>query len=146
MKRRSRTRRILKWAGAVGVVLLLIAWTVTLRWAVHLGNGTSVVTLYRGSFSVYSLRSPTFMGRGGPGVWDGLVILDTDSVVPYLLPRGYWDATAISACVPIWTLLVFLAIPTSVLWWWDRRVSAGQCQACGYDLTGNVSGVCPEMG
>ena len=24
--------------------------------------------------------------------------------------------------------------------------SAGQCTACGYDLTGNVSGVCPECG
>ncbi len=27
-----------------------------------------------------------------------------------------------------------------------RRRAAGQCQACGYDLTGNVSGRCPESG
>jgi hypothetical protein len=27
-----------------------------------------------------------------------------------------------------------------------RRVSRGRCQLCGYDLTGNVSGVCPECG
>jgi hypothetical protein len=27
---------------------------------------------------------------------------------------------------------------------WRRQ--RGQCPACGYDLTGNVSGVCPECG
>jgi len=27
-----------------------------------------------------------------------------------------------------------------------RRKRAGRCQLCGYDLTGNVSGVCPECG
>ena len=27
-----------------------------------------------------------------------------------------------------------------------RRHALGDCQRCGYDLTGNVSGVCPECG
>jgi hypothetical protein len=27
-----------------------------------------------------------------------------------------------------------------------RRLRPGHCPACGYDLTGNVSGVCPECG
>ena len=27
-----------------------------------------------------------------------------------------------------------------------RRITCGLCPACGYDLTGNVSGVCPECG
>ena len=27
-----------------------------------------------------------------------------------------------------------------------RRVAAGLCASCGYDLTGNTSGVCPECG
>jgi rubrerythrin len=33
-------------------------------------------------------------------------------------------------------------------WWWDRRSKTrfGHCQKCGYNLTGNVSGVCPECG
>ncbi|HWE93601.1 MAG TPA: hypothetical protein VG269_06460 [Tepidisphaeraceae bacterium] len=26
------------------------------------------------------------------------------------------------------------------------RVDRGCCQSCGYDLTGNVSGTCPECG
>ena len=28
----------------------------------------------------------------------------------------------------------------------QRRARAGRCTACGYDLTGNVSAVCPECG
>jgi hypothetical protein len=42
-------------------------------------------------------------------------------------------------------------------WWWfrgagkwhavrDARRSRGLCPGCGYDLTGNESGVCPECG
>ena len=27
-----------------------------------------------------------------------------------------------------------------------RRVLRGRCESCDYDLTGNVSGVCPECG
>jgi len=35
------------------------------------------------------------------------------------------------------------------LFWWDWRTPAppsGHCTKCGYDLTGNVSGRCPECG
>ena len=28
----------------------------------------------------------------------------------------------------------------------NLRSAGGQCARCGYDLTGNVSGVCPECG
>ena len=34
-----------------------------------------------------------------------------------------------------------------LLWWLDlRRIPPGHCPHCGYDLTGNVSGKCPECG
>ena len=41
---------------------------------------------------------------------------------------------------------MFVAIPTAILWWLDRRYRKGCCQKCGYNLTGNVSGTCPECG
>jgi rRNA maturation endonuclease Nob1 len=28
----------------------------------------------------------------------------------------------------------------------DPRYLAGHCHGCGYDLTGNISGTCPECG
>jgi hypothetical protein len=45
-----------------------------------------------------------------------------------------------------------LAIPYAAHAKWSReqrraeRIANGYCSACGYDLTGNVSGVCPECG
>ena len=49
--------------------------------------------------------------------------------------------------VPLWLVLVVLALPTAFLWWRDRRcIREGFCRKCGYDLTGNVSGRCPECG
>ena len=49
--------------------------------------------------------------------------------------------------MPLIPPLLVLIIPTAYLWWRDRRrIPPGHCQKCGYDLTGNVSGVCPECG
>jgi hypothetical protein len=49
--------------------------------------------------------------------------------------------------LPLWVPLVIIVVPTSYLWWSDRRpIPLGRCQNCGYDLTGNVSGRCPECG
>ncbi len=53
--------------------------------------------------------------------------------------------------IPYWALLLlFIAYPTRAfirgpLRRW-RRSRRGECLACGYNLTGNVSGVCPECG
>jgi hypothetical protein len=52
-----------------------------------------------------------------------------------------------SEMIPIVVLLS--AVP--VYWLVSRQprpkpVIPGQCPACGYDLTGNVSGTCPECG
>jgi len=48
---------------------------------------------------------------------------------------------------PVWPFAIALTLPTAALWIMRRRrFAAGHCQICGYDLTGNVSGVCPECG
>ena len=48
--------------------------------------------------------------------------------------------------VPVWLLVVAVGFPTTILWWRDRRPKAGFCKVCKYNLTGNVSGICPECG
>jgi hypothetical protein len=50
--------------------------------------------------------------------------------------------------VPDWFLiLVFAVLPfTSLLVQRGKRRQAGCCRSCGYNLTGNVSGICPECG
>ena len=51
------------------------------------------------------------------------------------------------AYLPLWMFLVPVTALAVVLWWGGRDTPApGHCQQCGYNLTGNVSGRCPECG
>ena len=54
-----------------------------------------------------------------------------------------WVPIAVTAALPAAWLLLFLArrllLPM-------RRERLGLCRSCGYDLTGNTSGTCPECG
>jgi hypothetical protein len=63
--------------------------------------------------------------------------------------RTWWGALV----VPHWAgVLIFVGLPARWIHraWHHRqqgvRVTRGLCVACGYDLTGNASGVCPECG
>jgi hypothetical protein len=48
--------------------------------------------------------------------------------------------------VPLWCPLLALALPTGFLFWRDRRQrDSSLCAKCCYNLTGNVSGICPEL-
>ena len=52
-----------------------------------------------------------------------------------------------SVVLPLWLPSAILFLPVAFFWWRDRRRrSPTACRSCGYDLTGNVSGVCPECG
>lgn len=49
--------------------------------------------------------------------------------------------------VPCWLVVLIAGCPIVLLLWYTRkRIPPGHCQKCGYNLTGNVSGVCPECG
>lgn len=52
--------------------------------------------------------------------------------------------------IPLWILLALFTTPPALVLWRARlrrlRIEAGRCPRCGYDLAGNVTGVCPECG
>ena len=49
--------------------------------------------------------------------------------------------------IPLPAVVIVLAIPAAGLWLFGRKpIAPGRCSNCGYNLTGNVSGVCPECG
>ncbi|MBN1490435.1 MAG: hypothetical protein JXA69_11015 [Phycisphaerae bacterium] len=56
------------------------------------------------------------------------------------------DATLWTLMVTLWyPAIAFAVLP--LLWWYRRaRPKPGCCRKCGYNLTGNVSGRCPECG
>lgn len=143
-----RKRRIAKWAGLVLCGLILAGGVASMwiafgfgdyanigcgRLAVHLGrfnfsNADAWVMMLdcgmerrlRGAFSLPEVSHfNDFSARGGAGV-------------RFML-------------IPLWLPLALATMPTAFLWH-RRRIPPGHCQRCGYDLTGNVSGRCPECG
>ncbi len=52
------------------------------------------------------------------------------------------------AVVPLWLLVVGFSFLVAYYFFWLPRHyhKAGHCRSCGYNLTGNTSGVCPECG
>lgn len=46
--------------------------------------------------------------------------------------------------IPLYAHFLAVAVPTLLAWrFWPKSPKPGHC-GCGYNLTGNVSGVCPE--
>lgn len=61
-----------------------------------------------------------------------------------LVPRVYHEFPSDEEWViPVWLPMLTTGLLLAVL---RRRVRPGYCNRCGYDLTGNVSGRCPECG
>ena len=60
----------------------------------------------------------------------------------------YWGEESFYLLAIVWFAPVMLiGVPFGLLQWWrGYRYPEGHCVRCGYNLTGNVSGVCPECG
>jgi hypothetical protein len=177
MRRRSRTRQVLKWIGTVLCVLLAIAWVISGWYHVQF-NGPHGTWVYRaacvrGTLVVWDAHDTARDVRQARqalaelrnmGMHDAALegerilgpVIRTLVVDPVPARRMserfvWWPQAQVSAVravrIPLWSLLLGVCAPTIILWWLDRRrIPPGHCHKCGYNLTGNVSGRCPECG
>src|SRR5262245_12350573 len=147
MRMHTRTARVILWSGLGVCVLIAVLWAV-------------------------SNDEPVVCGRSSSRFWDernhGLLIGDGTWVViwhgqveyirwggPFFvfLEPSTWGLPSIGRTplqaaiqMPLWAISAIVLIPTILAWRsLRRRPRPGYC-ICGYDLTGNVSGVCPECG
>jgi len=148
MRRRSRTCRVLKWVETVASLAVASVWVGSAFLFVRLPFGMSEAIAFRGGGCLlltgrsevggpmtFAVRVETGYGFGLHGRWSG---------------ASTWRAGGTTAYCwyPLWPALPVVVIPTALLWFVDRRrrILPGHCQKCGYNLTGNVSGRCPECG
>lgn len=140
----SRYLRIAKWIGLGIGLLIVIAWTFSLRYGAYAPIGkTTYVTSIAGLLDVVRVRHPKGPLRK-PEIWrsnrDGIGLVGPGAVTS---PRS----GSLYVQCPYWLLVFVVAIPTAVLFYRDRRCpTPGDCKTCGYNLTGSTTGICSECG
>jgi len=155
MFRPSRTRRILTWTGVGLSFLFVTSWMASL-WCgyaaqpapdIYFSICRGRVLLSHSNFDMQRVFRPSTGFRTYPREDFGF----TRPEFGLAPPAASGAAGATYIILPFWTLLLLPAIPTAWLWYRDRRLLSCSpdhlfCRGCGYDLTGNTSGVCPECG
>jgi hypothetical protein len=162
-----RKRDVVKWCSLSLLVLCVVAWV----W-----SSTRLCMYYRGRYDfafgggevdlevkAFPIAESRFRSVSGLNFDLGLtppvfrvsrchidVVHEDDDVDDGTLeaPRydGFdrWTARII---LPIWMITLPLTLITAWLWYRARpAIPPGHCAKCGYDLTDNVSGTCPECG
>jgi hypothetical protein len=142
MARLRRRWRVLKWAGLVQSLLIMAAWAASGLAGVQVTWMSSIwwLCLYNGALLVEWESLPS------PHIWSIMYREPYLLWAPWLV-RVNGNERIIGVFLPLWIPFLLVAVPTAWLWWIDRhRIPPGHCQKCGYDLTGNVSSICPECG
>ncbi len=133
--------------------LTLAAWLGSAAYWFYVSNGASL-TLHGsggvGVLHVYSkpmVRATYFAcGRKEWGLRRGQFPTLRPIQLWTVSPSTFGGPTTIT--LPLSLPFIFMLLPTAAMWLWPHRHrrTAGQCLGCGYNLTGNTSGVCPECG
>jgi hypothetical protein len=98
-------------------------------------------------FMAGMLRGAFGVASGGPMQWDFEFEWDPEGWEPPYTRLPAWRSIGPGweFTVPTWVVFLVVVVLTVIAF----RLSAvpeGCCLKCGYDLTGNVSGRCPECG
>lgn len=135
------TRRRLSRIGLAVTLLCLAAGLFSIPCYARLSVGSLTFTLGGASIKCHarSPQEPTFRFY----YFGWATGFEFFSMMPRLRdPYSGWVGVA----PPFYWSTALAALLTWYLCFTSLRFPKGHCQECGYDLTGNVSGVCPECG
>lgn len=153
MARLGRRWRVAKWAGMSATLLTGILWLLSVSNLVSFFRADDPVSVGLADGAFYVVLWPVWRpatkpsgiycpSRKSMGIAVYLIarLSPTSKLRPTFLPER-------CLVIPIWNLVLLAGTPTAYLCYRDRRrIPIQCCQACGYDLTGNTSGICPECG
>ena len=144
---RHRLRRRMKWAGTLGCATIATLFVSSIFCSVVFCGLDRVYVIAHGCAKIITSDYPYRTV--------GVRIRKTSRMVRKYWYRMYFVWPSIQhqstgrmgiISVPLWMPFAAIAVPTCFFWQRDRRYrrrERGVCIACGYDLTGNTSGVCP---
>ncbi len=140
--------RWLAWVGLACCGMLWMVWTASLSWYVAcrfgVADATYICSIGDSIVVVWWSDGPTRGAEFTFGASRGESGLELPS---YDRTQIFGQRLSIAFKLPLWLPFVFIAALTAPLLWQGLQLRpANSCQACGYDLTGNVSGKCPECG
>ena len=159
MPRLPKWRCVGKWTGSVTAAVCIAAWSFsgwkTLGWSWGTNTEMTTVGIDRGVLVLFRMHHPNFPFGSPP--WPGQLTSASTSLSGEAAPSwhcrfnlerrlGPAGGMNTSLVVPVWAPLFAVTVPTVVLWYLERRRAPGSCRRCGYNLTGNTSGICPECG
>ena len=139
--------KTLKWFGTICSVSILALWLSSGGYWVYLSDGKRVTLYIVGGVlkaTVYPApgikATPAASGRKPFALHPGHL--------PSWRPFRLWEFGPNTLQLPLSVVFAATFVPTLFFWLWAlrRRVPQGHCRTCGYDLTGNTSGICPECG
>ncbi|MCC6676062.1 MAG: hypothetical protein IT436_02855 [Phycisphaerales bacterium] len=149
MRPRRRTRKLVKWGGAVLLLLTAAAWIVSMFGGLYISTyprkkvGWSLgISAARGAIAVSLVRA---VPRPTEIIWDPF------QVGFYSIWKVDWrvDVNLKYARVPLWMPGLFFAAASGIAWRLDIRDHrrGHHCPSCSYDRSGLAPAApCPECG
>jgi hypothetical protein len=164
MRELSRAERRVKWCGLIPALIALFAWAVSI-FVCFIHNRVTTANRGYGAIVVYHdlaihqgcLCYADYDGDQGETVEPGEF---PRWRIEFNWERPRWDfeyrprtnsARSRWLTIPLWRPFLVLGLGSLLgmrvlRMRARRRLSSGLCSYCGYSLTGNTSGVCPECG
>lgn len=149
----ARRRRVLYYAFGMSALLLaaLIRWRGTEPMVIPFLLGLECAAALIVMLDVrLCLRDS---GRSAYGLCQAAIMLacfNVPTVLTLTLPVGIGDVAHIAFALAAMTMLVtgLTVLASGFIAWrlWGVSTDPNDCRSCGYNLTGNESGCCPECG
>jgi hypothetical protein len=154
MGSRSANCRRAVWIGSLLLTIALSAWLVSLAWHIGWWNRRTTWSVGVAQGQLVVCWIPAEHQGTVLGLSPGWFVEPCDYRSP--LPWGLWwpvwaNGVQSGFTIPLWIPVAGLAVVTGISLWQARRqarrgAAFPTCLRCGYNLTGNVSGRCPECG
>lgn len=136
MLHQGRWRRRVRWILAASTVVLLGLcgpWLVLCRYGdLTVVAGGGLLTAISGALAQIVDEGVDISFASGLGPLQRGILL-VQILYPTMLTLSLWPLTILLLCA-------------TAISWRKGRGPQHRCRSCGYDLTGNVSGICPECG